>query len=55
MSTMQIVFRSALSHHAPFVFIVVVALFMRLVFLYFFQKLPTFCVQIHGLGIRFRG
>jgi len=41
---------------APFVLVVVVALFMVPVFIYSFQKFQNFCVQICslGLGIRFR-
>jgi len=36
---------------APFVLVVVVALFMVPVFIYFFQKFPKFCGQICGLGL----
>jgi len=44
-------------NRAPFVLVVVVALFMVPVFIYFFQKFPNFCGQICGLGsisVRFR-
>jgi len=36
----------------PFALVVVFALFMGLVFLYFFQMFPNFGVQIYGLGLR---
>ena len=36
---------------APFVLVAVVALFMVLVFICFFQKFPNFCGQICGLGL----
>ena len=41
---------------APFLLVVVVALFMVVVFIYFFQKFSSLCVQICGLvsGVRFR-
>jgi len=38
-------------NRASFVLIVVVALFMVQVFIYFFQKFPNFCGQICGLGL----
>jgi len=40
----------------PFVLVVslVVALFMVLVFIYFFQKFPIFCVQVCGVGLEVR-
>ena len=51
-------FRAKSCHNrAPFVLVVVFALFMVLVFIYFFQKFPNFCGQMHGLGllsVRFR-
>jgi len=46
---MRMVFGSTLTM-APLVLVVVVALVMGLVFLYFFQKFPNFCAQIYGLG-----
>jgi len=36
---------------APFVLVVVVALFLVPVFIQLFQKFPNFCVQICGLGL----
>ena len=42
---------------APFVLVVVVALFMVPVFICFFPKFPSFCGQMRGLGlisVRFR-
>ena len=36
---------------APFVLVLVVALFMVLVFICFFQKFPNFCGQMCGLGL----
>jgi len=51
-------FRADSCHNrAPFVLVVVVALFIVLVFIYFFQKFPNFCGQIWSLGlisVRFR-
>jgi len=51
-------FRADSCHNrVPFVLVVVVALFMVPVFIYFFQKFPNFCGQICGLGlisVRFR-
>jgi len=38
-------------NRAPFVLVVVVALFMVLVFIYFFQKFPNFCGPMCGLGL----
>ena len=45
-------------NRAPFVLVVVVALFMVPVFIYFFQKFPNICGQICSLGltsVRLRG
>ena len=45
-------FRADFCHNwTPFVLVVVVALFMVLVFIYFFQKFPNFCGQMCGLGL----
>ena len=38
-------------NRAPFVLVVVVALFMVLVFTYFFQKFRNVCGQMCGLGL----
>jgi len=38
-------------NRAPFVLVVVVALFMVLFFTYFFQKFSNFCGQMCGLGL----
>jgi len=38
-------------NRAPFVLVSVVALFMILVFICFFQKFPNFCGKICGLGL----
>ena len=46
------VFGSALAM-VPFVLVVVVALLMGPVFLYFFQKFLNFCLQIYSLGFKF--
>jgi len=51
-------FRADSCHNrTPLVLVVVVALFMVPVFVYFFQKFPNFCGQMRGLGlinVRFR-
>ena len=50
----------AMDDQAPFVLVVVVALFIVPVFIYFFQKFSNFCAQICGLclgvglGLRFK-
>ena len=38
-------------NRASFVLVVVVALFMVPVFIYFFQKFPNFCGQIFGFDV----
>jgi len=38
-------------NRTSFVLVVVVALFMAPVFIYFFQKIPNFCGQLCGLGL----
>jgi len=35
---------------APFILVIVAALFLGPVFLYFFQKYPMFSVNIYGFG-----
>jgi len=39
---------------APFVLVVVVALYIVLHSIYFFQKFLNFCVQVCGLGLGLR-
>ena len=45
-------FRAGSCHNwAPFVLVVVIALFMVPVFIYVFQKFPNFCGQMCALGL----